>query len=304
MRLFGLEDLPFLLSLFLSNSLFSKTQSIRGFVSFGGSSFIVSSEVSSGWGKVDGLRNVHQQRVRLEVDAISRLGHDCCDVASGFQSSQFEESWWSLHGLTQHLGCSSLTRGLNNGRLFVLHGLLNLEFCSLSLLLSNLFLFNGSREFGPKRKISDRNIVENDEEIAETFVESVTNLLRDLFSLGEQLRRIVSGYDRLENLVDDWGKYTCVVVKAQITVHWEEFLAVRPIQHSQTNVHRLEIFGASGTLYFLRLRAYVVDNGAFEPGRLKVPPFFDYFLWNTRDFVEFEGSLARLDYFTQTKNVK
>jgi hypothetical protein len=68
-----------------------------------------------------------------------------------------------------------------------LHGLFDLELGSLSLLLGDLFLFDGLRELRAEVKVSNRDIVEFDVEVSQSNVETVSDSLTDLFSLCQQL---------------------------------------------------------------------------------------------------------------------
>ena len=53
---------------------------------------------------------------------------------------------------------------------------------------------------------------------------------------------------------------------------------------------------SSHTLDLLGVGAYIVDDGSLEVGHLKVPPFTDDIVADTRDFVELKGTVTRLDY--------
>ena len=185
---------------------------------------------------------VHEEGVSLEEDSVTSARHNSSDLTSSLDPSQLEESWRCGEGGTKELGSLGLTLSLDNGGFLVLEGLVDEELWSLSILLCNLFLFNGLGELGSEMQVRDGHIIEHDIEVLASFSETVSNLLWNLLSLSEQLSSVVSGDNRLEHLVDNWGEDTTIVILTQESVKIMELLRVRAEQDSQWDVDHLQIY--------------------------------------------------------------
>ena len=127
---------------------------------------------------------VEEERVSLQEHSVSAPRKSCCDFTGCLDPAQVEESWRSVHGLTEKLGGLGFTLSRHDSGLFVLHGLFDLEFSSLSLLLGDLLLLNSLGKLRAEMEIGNRDIIELDVEISQPYDESVPNSLTDLFSLG------------------------------------------------------------------------------------------------------------------------
>lgn len=68
------------------------------------------------------------------------------------------------------------------------------ELCSLGLLLGDLLVFNGLGKLSSEGKVGDGDIIEDDMEVLESIEETVSDLLRNLLSLREQLSGVVTRY--------------------------------------------------------------------------------------------------------------
>jgi len=126
---------------------------------------------------------VKKESVCLEEHTVSASRKSCCNFASSLDSAKVKEGRGSVHGLSEKFGGLGFTLSPDNCGLFVLQGLFDLELGSLGLLLGDLFLFDGLRELRTEVEISNGDIVELDVEVSQSFVETVSDSLTDLFSL-------------------------------------------------------------------------------------------------------------------------
>ena len=136
----------------------------------------------------------------------------------------------------------SFSLGSNDDRLSSLLSLFDKILCSLSLLLSNLFLFNSLTEFNSEMEISNRYIIEHDIEISKSQLEAVLDALTDLLSLCDQLVGVVASHHRLENLMDNRWQYSSIVIHAQVSVDGEKFSGIWSEQNSKTHIDGLKIY--------------------------------------------------------------
>mmetsp|Transcript_20743 Transcript_20743/g.28004 ORF Transcript_20743/g.28004 Transcript_20743/m.28004 type:complete len:243 (+) Transcript_20743:313-1041(+) len=175
---------------------------------------------------VEARREVHEEGVGLEEDAVTRSGHNRGDLARGLDSAQFEESRGGCEGLTKESGSLGFTLSLDDGGALILDCLVDQVLGTLSLLLGDLLLFDGLGELGAEMQISDGDIIEHDVEVAQSLGQAVANLLGDLLSLGQELGGVVAGDHRLEHLIDDGGEHAAIVVRTQESVQLEELRGV------------------------------------------------------------------------------
>ena len=161
---------------------------------------------------------VKKKSVCLKEHAVPASRKSCCDFASSLDSAKVKEGRGPVHGLSEKFGCLGFTLSLDNSGLFVLHGLFDLELGSLSLLLGDLFLFDGLRELRAEVKVSNGDIVELDVEVSQSDVETVSDSLTDLFSLCQQLRSIVSSDDGLKHFVNDRWENSAIVVETEESI--------------------------------------------------------------------------------------
>lgn len=78
------------------------------------------------------------------------------------------------------LGSLTLTLGLNHGSLLLLLGNHDDKFGALSLLLGDLLVLNSSGKFAREVHMNDRDIVEQDVELASSLRQRLGNVFRDL----------------------------------------------------------------------------------------------------------------------------
>ena len=100
-------------------------------------------------------------------------------------------------------------------------GLLDEILGSLSLLLSNLLLFDSLAELSSKMKICDRYIIKDDVEVLKSHLETFFDALTDLLSLCDELVSVVAGNNRLQDLVNDGRQYSTIVIHSQVPVDCE-----------------------------------------------------------------------------------
>jgi len=125
---------------------------------------------------IEWLCEVQKKRVGIEIDLVSTLSHKCCNVLGCLQASQINICWICSQRLTNLFCCFGLTLSLDNCCSFQFNGLLYDELCSLSWLLSNLFLLNGICEKLAKGQCSDGDIIEKNMVFAESHYNSLLDL--------------------------------------------------------------------------------------------------------------------------------
>lgn len=144
-------------------------------------------------------------------------------------------------------------------------------------------------------QVCDGDIVEHDIEVLASVSQAISDLLRDLLSLSEELSSVVSGDDGFEHLIDNRGQNATVIVHAQESVQLMQILGVRTEQHSQRDVNHLQIFGSSAALNLLGVRAHIIDDLTLEVGHLEVPSFAHDVVLHSAELVELKGTMTRLD---------
>ena len=144
--------------------------------------------------------------------------------------------------MTQKFGRFSFSLGSDNDLLSLLFGLLDQILGSLGLLLGNLFLFDGPGEFGSETEVSDGHIVKHNVEISQSNLESLLDGGTNHLSLSDQLVGVVEGHHRLEDLVDNGGQNSTIIVKTQVSVDGEDCVCLWSEQDSQTDVDGLQIY--------------------------------------------------------------
>lgn len=167
---------------------------------------------------VQAASKVKKKSVCLKEHAVSASRKSRCDFASSLDSAEVKEGRRPVHGLSEKFGCLGFTLSRDNSRLFVLLGLFDLELGSRSLLLGDLFLFDGLRELRAEVEISNRDIVELDVEVSQSNDETVSDSLTDLFSLCQQLVCIVSSDNGLKHFVNDRWENSAIVVKTEESI--------------------------------------------------------------------------------------
>ena len=217
------------------------------------------------------------------------------DFTSSFDSFELNVGLRSAKSRSKKLCSTCLSLCLNDCWILILQGLLNEILSSLSVLLGNLLLFNGICELFTEGKLSDWDIIDDNLEVLGTLLKSLTDEVRDLFSLGEKLTSVVLGDDWLEHFINDGWEYTLIVVRSESTVELGKLRLVRSVQHSQADVNHLEIFGTSDWLDDLRVGSHVVDDGSFKPWNQQMKTFLENLVANTRDLVELDSSVTSIN---------
>lgn len=118
---------------------------------------------------INTLCQIQKKWIRVEINLVSTLSKHLCNISCSFNSFQVNISWVTFNSFTEILCWLSFTLCLNNRWSLILHCLFNKEFCSFSLLLCNLFLFNCVFELLTELQFYNRNIIKNNEEISKSF---------------------------------------------------------------------------------------------------------------------------------------
>lgn len=243
----------------------------------------------------ESLSEVQQQGVTLQEHTVARASHHLGNLKGSLNSSEFKESRGSGHSISKKFGSFCFSRSLDNDRLLILKGLINKILGTLSLLLGDLFVFDSLGELGSEMKVSDGHIIENNKEVSESVVETLSNSCGHLFSLGQKLVGVVTGNYGLEHFVHNRGEDSSVVVPSVLSVNVVKLSGVRSKQHSQAEVNHLQVLRSGDTLDDTRVSTHVVDYGSLEPGHLKVVSFSVDRVFHSIELVEFKGSVTRLN---------
>jgi hypothetical protein len=110
---------------------------------------------------------------------------------------------------------------------------------ALSLLLGDLLLFDGSSVFLSELKLGDGGVFEHNHKVAESVLETVADLGTDLLTLGSEGVGRVTCNDRSQDLVDNRGQDTSMVVATKLSVNREELFVIRSEHDSQRDVDHL-----------------------------------------------------------------
>ena len=173
---------------------------------------------------IEATSQVHEKSVCLKENSVATSRHNCGNFTSSLNSSQLKESWRGGKGRSKKFGGLGLTLSLDNRRSLVLDGLLHKVLGSFSLLLRDLLLFDGLCELRAEMEVSNGHIVKDDVEVAKSLSKTVSDLLRDLLSLGQKLSGIVACDYRLEHFIDDRGEHTTIVVLPEESIQSEQLL--------------------------------------------------------------------------------
>jgi hypothetical protein len=87
------------------------------------------------------LADIQTQTLAVEVDLVTALLQDLCDIPCVLKFSEINVTPALLDSVTNQLGGAGLTLGANNSGLLLLTGLVNDESGTLGLLLCDLLGF-------------------------------------------------------------------------------------------------------------------------------------------------------------------
>lgn len=107
------------------------------------------------------------------------------------------------NGVGDKLSCFGLALCFDDCSLHLLLTLLDNVLSAFCLLLSDLLRLNSRCEISGELKISDGDVIKNDSELVSTGSQHLSNLQRDLLSLGDQLLCVILSDNRLEHFVTD-----------------------------------------------------------------------------------------------------
>lgn len=126
------------------------------------------------------------------------------NFTGGFDPSQFEEGRPGLfHGFPEQFGAFGFTFSLDDHGALFFAGAIDDEDGTLSLLLGDLFGFDGVGEFIGELDGGEGDVVEDDVEGLGSLEETLTDESADFFALSDQLRRVELSDDTFEDFVDD-----------------------------------------------------------------------------------------------------
>mmetsp|Transcript_832 Transcript_832/g.1726 ORF Transcript_832/g.1726 Transcript_832/m.1726 type:complete len:213 (-) Transcript_832:82-720(-) len=117
----------------------------------------------------------------------------------------------------------------------------------------------------------------------------------DFLSLRQQFVGIVTGNHGLGTFIHKTGKNTFIVVFAEVTIHPNQVVDIRFVQHTHTNRYHLQIFGTSQRLQIDWPRSDVVNDRAFEPRNVEIQSFIVNRFLHAQDTVENHRTMTTLD---------
>lgn len=143
-----------------------------------------------------------------------RTRQQFCNLFSRTYFLELQISRILLHRLSYKPNTLYISLSLNNRRLFYLCRSLDFVLHSLSFLLSNLLFFNSSLILFAKACVCDCNLINKNIKERHSLPKLSFYILRDLFSLGEQLLGIVLSNDCLWNFSYDWIHYLVSIMNS------------------------------------------------------------------------------------------
>ena len=158
------------------------------------------------------LMQVEQQSFRLQEHTVLWAAQNACHVRRNLNPLQFQVGGVSSDLFTNLFDSGSLSLCEYNLRLFLLDGLIDHVFGFLGVLLCNLFGFDSLLVNMGEGKLGDRDIIQLDHEVTQTFRKRNTDVAGDLLSLVSKLRGVVTRNHWSEHLVDNWRENTGIVV--------------------------------------------------------------------------------------------
>lgn len=107
--------------------------------------------------------------------------------------------------------------------------------------------------------MGDRDIIQDDIEFFGSLREDVSDLERDLLSLGQELICIVLGDHWLENFISNRRDNSLIIIDAKVIEDVAESLLIRAEQNSQGELNLLHVTGTSVWVNKLRSGPYLKD---------------------------------------------
>merc|ERR1740139_1355579 len=138
------------------------------------------------------LVQVEQESFRLQEHTVLRAVQNACHVGRNLNPLQFQVGGVSSDLFTNLFDSGSLSLCEYNLRLFLLDGLIDHVFGFLGVLLSNLFGFDSLLVNMGEGQLGDRDIIQLDHEVTQTFGKRNTDVARDLLSLVSKLGGVVT----------------------------------------------------------------------------------------------------------------
>merc|ERR1711939_772900 len=176
-------------------------------------------EAGSGAGSADGAEQVEHEHVAAQVHLVLRVGQGASNVSRGFDGLELEVVGIRLNSLTDHPGRLGITLSPDDDTALVLQSLLHNELGALRLLLGDLLGLNGSGILAAEAEVSDRHIIEIDEEVGSTLPKTVLNHAAHQLSLCDELRSVEAGHDALEDFIHDGRQNSLIVISAELLVN-------------------------------------------------------------------------------------
>lgn len=166
---------------------------------------------------------------------------------------------------------------------------------ALGILEGDLLFLNGLGEFLSVIQVSNRDVVELNEESLGALDNRFTDLGGDLFSLLQQGRGGVTGHDGLEDFVSDGGEDAVVVIATELLMELGQLINLGLEQHTEMDVDHLKILGTSGGLDQLGADGAVVRLRSHKPRDLEMSALAVNFVANTTEDVKHYRTLSAID---------
>lgn len=142
------------------------------------------------------IQHIHSVSTLNKADVLILI-HPFYHILSGFNFSNGNESWAILvDSFGHHCCCLSISLGSDDSCFLLFFFHLDNKFSPFSILLCNLFGFDGLREFLRELQVSQRYIIKNKTEVVGPRLQLRSHIHRYFLSHSQKLTCIIIGYNR------------------------------------------------------------------------------------------------------------
>lgn len=146
---------------------------------------------------------IQQKSICIEVVVVSRSRDGCGNLLCCINSFNFQECFVLAQSSSDKSSSLSFSLCFDDGTLFLLKGLVDYVLSSFSFLLSNLLELNSFLELISESQMGEGHIVNNNEEVLCSALKVLSDDVRHLLSLSDQLSSGVLRNHGFQDLLDD-----------------------------------------------------------------------------------------------------
>ena len=158
------------------------------------------------------MSKIKKKSFSIKINFIVASTQHFWDFSCSFNSFDINICWRFFQSPTKEFSSFSLSLCFDQNLLGFLFSPFNNIFCSLCLLLSNLFIFNSFCKLTSENQISNWHIIKYNIEVKESFSKSLFDQIWYLVSLGQKIRGIVLCYNWFCYFIGDWWQYSLIIV--------------------------------------------------------------------------------------------